>query len=125
MTDDKMYLQDVANQTMVDRHAKDDKWVRLPLAAGPMQPLKDHRTPRTKAESVKPADFIGKYGKTSTSKGNMFNEPVLFLRVMYVDDPGGKMPNLVSQDGRKLRVVHMQGNEEIYLGNKQGLWSLT
>ena len=125
MTTDKIYLQDIADQAMVDRHAKDDKWVRLPLASGPNQPAGARRTPRTKAESVKPGDFIGKYGKTSTTKGGMFNEPVLFVRVMYVDDNGGNKPNLVSQDGRKLKVVHLQGYEEIYSGDKQATWSGT
>ena len=125
MSTDKMYLQDVADQAMVNRHAKDDKWVRLPLtidgnATGP------RRTPRTTAESVKPKDFIGVYGiEGSPTRTNMFNEPVLVMRVMYVTDNGGIEPNLVSDDGRRLSILHLQDSKDLYRSNYQSFWAVT
>lgn len=125
MTQEKMYLQDVANQSMVDLHAKDDKWVRLPLNTGANQPVGARRSPRTRAESsAKPVDYIGHYSGNAAIKTNIFNEPVIFARVMYVEDNGGKKPNLVSKDGRKLKVVHMQDDGTLYRGSKQASWAL-
>ena len=46
----------------------------------------------------------------------MFNEPVLFLRVMTVKDAGGNKATLVSEDGRRLKVVHLQDNAALYRG---------
>ena len=46
----------------------------------------------------------------------MFNEPVLIMRLMKVNDQGGKRPYLKSQDGRKLKVVKMLDNEQMYVG---------
>ena len=119
MTTEKMYLQDVASQDMVNRHAKDDKWVTLPTSNNPVR-----RQPLTvAAASAQPADFIGKYAPGTIQRTNIFNEPVSFLRVMKVTDNGGKKPNLVSQDGRRLTVVHLQNDATAYSGHMQGVWS--
>ena len=120
MSDDKMYLDDVANQQMINKYAAADKWVRL------QQETPDGTVPggpRTKPESsARPEDYLWKKTDFATKKTSIFNEPVLFLRVMYVEDPGGKMPNLTATDGTKLKIVHMQDNKNLYLGFVQMYW---
>ena len=123
VTEDKMYLQDVADQAKVNRHAADDKWVRLPLSTGKGVGTGARRKPRTQAESVKPKDFIGVYGRNGLpTKSSLLNEPVLFLRIMYVEDNGGKTPNLVSRDGRRLSIVHLQDDKVLYDSFRQCIW---
>lgn len=41
---------------------------------------------------------------------------------MKVNDNGGKSPNLVSQDGRKLKVVHLQDDKTFYDMQFQASW---
>jgi len=123
VTNEKMYLQDVASQDMVSRHAKDDKWVTLPQRTIGVSMSTTRRQPRTQAEaSAKPSDYIGKYGANSTPKTNIFNEPVIFMRVMKVTDNGGKTPNLVSQDGRILYVEHLRNDATEYRGYEYCQW---
>ena len=124
MSSDKMYLQDIASQDMVERHAKEDKWVRLPYTVADGAPAGARRSPRAWPEPVKPRDFIGVYGiEGSPTKTNMFNEPVLVMRVMYVKDEGGVEPNLVSEDGRQLSIVHLQDDKELYQDSIQSFWA--
>jgi hypothetical protein len=52
----------------------------------------------------------------------MFNEPVLFLRVMKVDDKIGPYANLYSQDNRHLSIVHMLNLKVLYQGRTQAQW---
>ena len=123
-TTDKMYLDDVASQQMVSKYAAADKWVRLPqiVANGFEIP----GAPRKQAEaSARPEDYLWKDGKFATTKTSIFNEPVLFMQVMYVNDNGGKTPNLVSTDGRRLTIVHMQDNKASYSGFHQTMWAMT
>ena len=124
MTTDKIYLQDVADQDVINRHAKDDKWVTLPLTKiGVEFSTTPRRSPRTTAlASARPADFIGNYGPTSTPKAHVFNEPVLFLRVMKVNDEGGPDPNLTSKDGRHLTVVHLRNDPLMYSKAQHASW---
>jgi hypothetical protein len=123
MSNDKMYLQDVANQAMVDRYARFNKWSILPLHGG----SGEHRPVRTKAEtSAKPSDYIGHFGANGgTSKTDIFNEPVCFLRVMKVKDLNNKRFNLVSANGRKLTIVHVQDDKEAYGKDYQSHWALS
>ena len=124
LTDEKMYLQDVASQDMVNRYAKYDKWATLPLFVYDSAVPGPRRQARTQAErSAKPSDYIGRYGKDDTPKTNMFNESVCFFRVMKVKDVGGRKANLVSTDGRKLSIVHLQNDEFAYLNHKQCYWA--
>ncbi|MBR4898023.1 MAG: hypothetical protein IKZ48_04475 [Prevotella sp.] len=102
LTTDRMCLKDVTSQAMIDKYAKADKW---------------QTHPRTKAESD--ADFAAycwssKDNDFMTSMTSLQNERVLIFRVMKVTDNGGKTPNLVSQDGRRLSVVHLQNDREAY-----------
>jgi hypothetical protein len=124
MTDRKIYLQDVADQTMVDRYAKDDKWVTLPQRRANQEhfqgPRRQHRTQA--ATSAKPSDYIGRYNTNDVQNTNIFNEPVCFFRVMKVKDIGKKKANLVSTDGRRLRVVHLQNNYEAYETYLNAIW---
>ena len=54
---------------------------------------------------------------------SMYNEPVVFMRFMKVEDLGGSNPNLVSKDGRKLTVVHLQNQKLLYELHHHALWS--
>ena len=122
ISEDKMYLDDVASQQMVNKYAAVDKWVRLPQPAP--NDFEIPGAPRTQAEaSARPGDYLWKNGNFATAKTSIFNEPVLFLRLMYVEDNGGKTPNLVSTDGRRLHIVHMQDDDYFYASYFQGQWA--
>ena len=128
LTDDKMYLQDVASQEMVDRYGRQDKWATLPLVlwndlhgnAGLRRPYRTQA-----ATSAKPGDYIGHYGEYDEPKTNMYNEPVCFIRVMKVKDTGNQQANLVSTDGRRLTIVHLQNDLEPYNAYFQSMWAPT
>ena len=122
MTQEKLFLQDIASQDMVNRHAKDDKWVTLPLHIDQDNFGKGlRREPRSQTVNVKPSDCID----TKNNRLGMYNEPVLFLRVMKVKDMGGESmkPNLVSEDGRQLTVVHMLDDAKLYNSSFQSFWA--
>ena len=114
VSDDEMRFSDLSNQAMVDKYAAKDKWVRLPLNG-----TTQRRQPRT---AVNGNDMGWRQYLYNRATGNfanpnalsMFNEPILFMRVMKVTDNGGLTPNLISQDGRRLTVVSLQDNETIY-----------
>ena len=115
VTSERMYLQDLTDQSKVDRYAKDDKWVTLPLYSKGANNTKREDYRKVAETSAKPEDFIGKYAlPRSRQKLGMYNEPVLFLRVMKVTDMGGKTPCLTSNDHKELTVVHMQNNKYYY-----------
>ena len=59
-------------------------------------------------------NFIKSADGSFTDHLGMFNEPVLFLRVMTVKDAGGNKATLVSEDGRRLTVVHLMDNAKMY-----------
>ena len=121
-TNEKMYLDDVTSQQMINKYAAADKWVRLPqetpegIVVG---------GPRTKAESsARPEDYLWKNTDFATKKTSIFNEPVLFMRVMYIEDNGSKTPNLISTDGRKLKIVQLMDDKSLYELNLQGQWAI-
>ena len=128
ISSDEMHLDDVASQDMVDKYAAADKWVRLTTTGA--NGIKIVGAPRKKAEtSAKPEDYIMKRGHFATSKTSIFNEPVLFLRLMYVEDKvvkgNDKTPNLVSTEGRKLKIVHLQNNHNYYIQYFPSYWART
>ena len=119
ISNDKMYLDDVASQEMIDKYTAKDKWVRLPFSKN-----KNRGQPRTEAEtSVRIEDYLWKNGDFATTKTTIFNEPVLFMRIMYVADSGNRIPDLVSTDGHQLKVVHMQNDQAFYINMIQALWA--
>ena len=108
MTNDKITLQDAADQTMVNKYGSVIKWQKYP---------------RTVAESsISPEDCLWKNGKFATDKCSIFNEPVLFLRFMKVEDKKGKTPNLISTDNRRLSIVHLQNDKAAYKSENQSRW---
>ena len=111
MTDDMMYLEDVTSQDMVDKYAPGDKW------------QKTNR--RTKAAAkVAREDCQWRDGNFVNDQVTIFNEPVIYMRVIKITDNGGKRPNLVAQDGTKLKVVHLQNDAVAYQARLQSLWAL-
>ena len=116
MWDDKMNFGDLSIQDKVYKFAANDKWVTLPLAG-----KTNRQQPRTSANSdrIRWQNYMwSKNDKNfySSDAKSMFNEPVLIMRLMKVNDQGGKRPYLKSQDGRKLKVVKMLDNEQMYVG---------
>ena len=108
MTNDKITLQDAADQTMVNKYGSVIKWQKYP---------------RTVAESsISPEDCLWKNGKFATDKCSIFNEPVRFLRFMKVEDEKGKTPNLISTDNRRLSIVHLQNDKAAYKSENQSRW---
>lgn len=117
-TGQQMTLADLSQQPMVEKYAY-DKWVVLPLTG-----TTGRGKMRTQAEpKMEPSDYLLPNCNYVPHKG-MYNEPVLFLRTMWIEDDGGKVPNLVSTDGRRLSVVHMQNDAFLYGGNSQAMWVL-
>jgi hypothetical protein len=118
-------LQDLTNQALVTRYGAADKWASLPLKTGP-KTRSERRTPRTQAEtSVKPADFFYKDGRFATAKRSLWNEPVLFMRMAKIVDPGHRQLNLESTDGRHFRVIHMQTEKGLYSQNISSTWAIS
>ena len=119
LTDTRMTFYDLGSQSMVERYAAKDKWVTLPLtnlAQKNNDPYNTKREePRTSAyQTLKVENFIKSADGSFTDHLGMFNEPVLFLRVMTVKDAGGNKATLVSEDGRRLTVVHLMDNANMY-----------
>jgi hypothetical protein len=116
ITGDWMRFSDLGSQDMVNRYALKDKWVTLPLTdLKTQQPATNREQPRKNAETIlRPASYFMNEDGTFNSHLGMFNEPLLFVRVMTVIDQGGNVANLVSEDGRKLKVVHLQDDEHLY-----------
>ena len=120
----KITLQDLTNQAIVTRYAAADKWACLPMQTD-KNPNTERRTPRTQAEtSVKPADFFYKDGRFATAKRSLWNEPVLFMRMAKIVDPGHRQLNLESTDGRHFRVIHMQTEKGLYSQNISSTWAI-
>ena len=119
----RITLQDVANQELVTRYGYADKWTRLPIKIDNSTNTA-RRIPCTQAEtSVSPSDFFYKDGKFATNKRNMWNEPVLFMRMAKIKDPGYRQLNLRSTDGREFEVVHMQFDDALYHSGISSMWA--
>ena len=119
VTDTRMTFYDLASENMVERFAAKDKWVTLPLTNLTRKSDEPYNTKReavrTSAyQTLRAANFIKSADGTFADHLGMFNEPVLFLRVMTVKDAGGNKATLVSEDGRRLKVVHLQDNKHMY-----------
>ena len=118
----RITLQDLTSQELVNRYASIDKWVRLPIKLTD-ETKTERRSPRTQAEtSVRPADFFYRNGMFTTAKRSMWNEPVLFIRVAKIKDPGYRRLNLTSTDGREFEVIHMQYDKNMYSSNFASQW---
>jgi len=120
----QILLQDLTDQSVVDRYASHDKWVNkhISIGDGTFHMGSIHAARTQALASVSPSDFYLQNGRMGTGKRGMWNEPVLFMRFMKVNDPGGKMIPLKSVDGRTLKVVHMQDDKYAYKSNLQMSW---
>ena len=119
VTNDEILFSDLGNQAKVDQWAAKDKWVTLPLVdlANPGADYTKREQPRTRAYSNPRAlNFVMTENGTFIDHLGMYNEPVLFVRVMTVKDAGGNKATLESEDGRKLTVVHLQDDLTWYKG---------
>lgn len=124
MTEKRIMLSDVRYQNIVDKYAKMDKWVTLPLFYKTGWELLPEK-PRTKAETMaRPEEFVWKNGDFATNKKHMYNEPVLFMRMTAITDDGpdldGSVGEIISTDGRKFTIVHLQNDKRVYQCG--GIW---
>ena len=106
VSDTKMHLQDVEDRNMVSQFANHNKWI----PEWQQRVMTGSSTPRYYGWNSETHSF-------ATNNTSLLMDKVLFFRVMKVTDNGGKTPNLTSQEGRKLTVVHMQNDKTLY---KQG-----
>ena len=119
VTNDEILFSDLGDQSKVDQWAAKDKWVTLPLVdlANPGADYTKREQPRTRAYyNPRASNFVMTENGTFIDHLGMYNEPVLFVRVMTVKDAGGNEATLESEDGHKLTVVHLQDNSAWYKG---------
>ena len=97
MSDQRMYLDDVANQQVMNQYAT-DKWVELPFNGEV-----NRHSKRTVADAngAKVSRYLWKNGRfADDSARSMYNEPVLFFRTMWLNDK-----SLTADNGHKVTVV--------------------
>ena len=95
----KIYLQDVADIEMVKKYSQ-DKWVVLPLT-NQQQRGQQRTTADNNANNV--ANYLWKDGKYATNSTGMYNEPILFMRTMTLQDNGKH--HETSPEGHALKVI--------------------
>ena len=114
VTGEKMAYEHLYDNGKVQAAVKDDKWVPLPWEGETQRHIPTmtasanndfNRFLPDRLTGQFPADHMG-----------MFDEPVLVVRLMKVTDNGGKIPNILSQDGRRLTKVHVQDLRNYYRG---------
>ena len=95
-------LKDVCNQDIVDRLAE-DRYVRLPLSGQTQrQPI---RTQAEDAKDFRVSDYFWTNGAFATPRRFIWNDRVLFFRVLKIYDRGEEAHALVSTGGHKLQLV--------------------
>jgi hypothetical protein len=114
----KICLQDVADQQLVNEYNQ-DKWVVLPL-----RKQVERGKPRTAADGN--AKTLSNYflnnGTFATNSTGMYNEPVLFMRIMRLEDEG--KPCETSPEGHKLKVLCHQTDRAITEGLYSHMWAI-
>jgi hypothetical protein len=93
----KMNITDVSSDALVMAFAGTDKWATLPLAH-----TTKRQSNRSSSSNYSINDYIYKEGQDF--KTNMYNEPVLVMRLMKVDDDG--TDTQTAPDGTALEVLH-------------------
>ncbi len=84
-SDERMYVTDIKDQKKVDQYGSSDPWVTLPYHG-----QEQRSTPRTKAYDFKYLSYF--FWDTTTCSfrhpeaTSMYNEPILFMRVMKLDN---------------------------------------
>ena len=114
----KICLQDVADQQLVNEYNQ-DKWVVLPLY-GQLERGK----PRTAADgnAKTPSNYFLNNGTFATNSTGMYNEPVIFMRIMRLRDKG--KPNETSPEGHKLKVLCHQTDNAFASSIYSHIWAV-
>jgi hypothetical protein len=105
---DEMLLQDLINMDKVNMYAANDEWVTLPWYSTETNgqitnPYQKPRTGRYGNIQCRDFDWIEKeMNYNDSNKCSMYNEPIVFLRVLAIHDTGKQ--ELISTDGRQLTV---------------------
>jgi hypothetical protein len=103
MSNTLMNIDDVATDEIVEAYASTDKWVTLPLyGTTQRQPY------RRNTSSCILTAYLFEEGQDF--KTNMYNEPVLLMRLMKVDDNG--TATQTAPDGTALQVLHHHASSE-------------
>lgn len=101
MSSQPMYLDDVANQQMVNTYAT-DKWVVLPFWSDDYTLPRQSKRTAVDVNGGKVSRYLLKNGQfVDATARNMYNEPVLFFRTMWMED--FKQANA---DGHKMTVLY-------------------
>ena len=113
MSDQRMYLGDVAELGLINQYAT-DKWVVLPLD----NVANDGRHTKRMApdyNGYKVSRYLWKDGKyVDTTALNMYNEPVLFFRTMWMKD---KDQTMISSNGHTMTMLsHVSALANIQFG---------
>jgi hypothetical protein len=114
----KICLQDVADQQLVNEYNQ-DKWVVLPL-----NNQVERGKPRTAADgnAKTPSNYFLNNGTFATNSTGMYNEPVLFMRIMRLRDKG--KPCETSPEGHKLKVLCHQTDNAFAGSNYSHIWAV-
>ena len=97
-TDKKILLQDVADQDLVNTYAK-DKWVTLPLTGNNGERMPMRTTAYQGGQKVN--NYFASNGNINNA--TMYNEPVLFLRIITMPYVEGK-DHHISPEGHRLNM---------------------
>ena len=125
-----MSLQDVADARYVTAMSWIDKWVTLPWHLDEDWDITGGERGKMRIvveNSADPADYLwdAEAQDFATHKTSMYNEPVLFIRMMKVNDMG-RFPTLQSADGRvKFSILHHQNSEDGYSMGAGRIWTNT
>ena len=121
---EEMLLQHLASNDKVSMYADQDEWVTLPWFVSGNQG--HYEQPRSSAyASVVCSDFDWSESTVDYKRSgyvSMYNEPVVFFRIMAVHDIGKQ--ELRSEDGRELTQIHLiDANVQQSSTRKDGLAS--
>jgi hypothetical protein len=80
--------------------------------------------PRTAADgnAKTPSNYFLNNGTFATNSTSMYNEPVIFMRIMRLRDKG--KPNETSPEGHKLKVLCHQTDRAITEGLYSHMWAI-
>ena len=92
-----MNITDVSSDALVMAFAGTDKWATLPLVG-----TTQRQSYRSSSSNYAAADYVYKEGQDF--KTNMYNEPVLVMRLMKVDDNG--TATQTAPDGTAIEVLN-------------------
>ena len=114
----KIYLQDVASQEEVNAHAF-DKWAVLPLHN---QTQRNQMRTQADDRANNPKNYFWVNRQPANNALSMYNEPVLFLRIMALEDKGHAVTK--TPEGLPLTEVYHATYQELFKTNQHNDWMI-